>query len=63
MVVEDRWNRNRALLKMSLQEIAAIYLPIPILLEPLIAISLMLFGLLYFFGMNSWLWTKHYPAV
>ncbi len=63
LVRTKKWNRNKALLQMSLQEIAVIYLPIPILLDPLAAIILMLFGVLYFFGMNKWLWSKEYPAV
>ncbi len=58
-----KWNRERTLFQMSLQEIAVIYLPIPILLDPLIAITLMSFGVIYFFGMNKWLWAKEYPAV
>lgn len=63
LVSTSKWNRDKTMAQISLQEIAVIYLPIPILLGPLVSIALMLFGIVYFFGMNKWLWAKNYPAV
>jgi len=63
LVRTRKWNRDKTLLQMSLQEIAVLYLPIPLLLDPFTGIALMIFGVLYFFGMNKWLWSEVYPAV
>lgn len=55
--------RNRELLKMSLMEIATIYLPIPIMLGWMESAILMLFGIAYFFGINRFIWGASHPRV
>jgi len=55
--------RGKELLSMSLEEIATIYI-IPILmLDVMTAGVLMVIGVLYFFGINLWLWEKPFPRV
>jgi len=63
-MVRDRpWVRDRELMRMSLQEIAVIYLPVPLLLDPVTSALLMLAGVVYFFGVNRAIWGKPHPAV
>jgi len=57
------YRRNRELLSMSVMEILTIYTPIPLVLPWFEAIILMAVGVVYFFGMNLWLWRVPHPAV
>lgn len=62
----QKWDRNKALMDMSKEEIVSIYI-LPVVLIPLIgaiqAISLMAFGVVYFFAMNKLNWGVFYPKV
>jgi 4-hydroxybenzoate polyprenyltransferase len=55
--------RDRELLDMSLEEVATIYLVVPILLDSLVAALLMVIGLLYFLIVNRILWKAPFPRV
>jgi len=57
------YNRPKELLKMSIMEILTIYLPLPLLLDAPTAMVLMLFGVIYFFMVNRFLWRAPYPKV
>lgn len=57
------YERGKELLHMSLEEIATIYLPIPLMLGLVEASTLMLVGMGYFFGCCLLLWGKPYPKV
>jgi 4-hydroxybenzoate polyprenyltransferase len=55
--------RDRELLDMSLEEVATIYLVVPILLDFLVAALLMVIGLFYFLIVNRILWKAPFPRV
>jgi hypothetical protein len=55
--------RQKELMQMSLMEIFTIFLPIPLLLNPLVAGLLMIASIIYFFGINKILWGVPYPKV
>jgi len=55
--------RERELMRMSLEEIATIYLPILIVVPPAPALVLEAFGICYFFAVNKALWSVPYPRV
>jgi 4-hydroxybenzoate polyprenyltransferase len=55
--------RDRELLDMSLEEVATIYLVVPILLDSLVAALLMVIGLFYFLIVNRILWKAPFPRV
>jgi len=55
--------RDRELLNMSLMEVATIFLPIAIVVPLIPALALMIFGVIYFFGMNKLLWAASHPRV
>jgi 4-hydroxybenzoate polyprenyltransferase len=55
--------RDRELLDMSLEEVASIYLVIPILLDSLVSALLMVIGLCYFLIVNRILWEAPFPRV
>jgi len=57
------YERGNELLNMSLEEICTIYAPILIMLGFLEGSILMVAGVLYFFGINLWLWKKPFPRV
>lgn len=57
------YNRPKELLNMSVMEILSIYAPIPLLLPWTYSIILMVAGVVYFFGINRWLWGVSYPKV
>jgi len=57
------YERGKELFNMSVEEIATIYLPIPIMLGLLEASTLMIAGVLYFFSINVAIWGKPYPRV
>ena len=57
------YNRAKELMQMSMMEILTIFLPIPLLLEPVEAAVLMLAGVVYFFAINKILWGTPYPRV
>lgn len=57
------YDRGKELMQMSMMEILTIFLPIPLLLEPLEAGILMLIGVVYFFAINKILWGTLYPRV
>lgn len=57
------YKRGKELLNMSLEEIATIFLPIPIMLGLSESAALMAIGVLYFFTINLVLWGKPYPKV
>lgn len=57
------YNRKKELLRMSIEEILTIYLPIPLLLGWISASMLMVMGVLYFFLVNKLLWAVPYPKV
>ncbi|MEM2258208.1 MAG: UbiA family prenyltransferase [Candidatus Caldarchaeum sp.] len=57
------YDRGKELLRMSLMEVASIYLPIPVLVGWGIGGLLMAIGVIYFFSMNLILWGKLYPGV
>jgi len=56
LVLPRRYVREKELRNMSLMEILTIFTPIPLLLPWLEAGLLMLFGVIYFWGMNKLLW-------
>jgi len=58
-----KYERNKELLAMSLEEISTIYIPLFILLPPLEAATLGAIGISYFFLINKILWRVPYPAV
>lgn len=60
---ERVYNRGKELFLMSIMEIATIYLPIPLMLGPVEATTLMVIGVVYFFAINKVLWGKPYPRV
>lgn len=66
MLRPRRWDRDKELKKMGLCEIAFIY-ALVVMLTPIIGYLegavLMVFGVLWFFGMNKWLWGTDHPAV
>lgn len=55
--------RDRELLNMSLMEVATIFLPILIVAPFVPALALMVFGFVYFIGMNKLLWAAPHPRV
>jgi len=57
------YNRGKELFNMSIMEILTIYFPLPIVLDYVTAIILMIFGVVYFFGINKILWKVPYPKV
>jgi len=57
------YDRGKELMQMSMMEILTIFLPIPLLLEPIEAGILMLVGVVYFFAINKILWGTPYPRV
>jgi 4-hydroxybenzoate polyprenyltransferase len=57
------YNRPMELQKMSIMEILSIYAPIPLMLPWSYALVLMAAGIVYFFGVNRWLWGVSYPRV
>jgi hypothetical protein len=57
------YDRPKELMQMSMMEILTIFLPIPLLLEPVEAAVLMLAGVVYFFAINKILWGTLYPRV
>lgn len=63
LVMPRKYERPKELLHMSLEEVMTIYLPIPLVLPWFEAIILMAIGVVYFFGMNLWLWRVPHPAV
>jgi len=58
-----KYERNKDLLAMSLEEVATIYIPLFVLLPPLESATLGIIGILYFFLINKVLWLVPYPAV
>jgi len=56
------YDRARELSMMSLEEIATIYIPL-FLLQPFQAVLLGGLGVVYFYGMNRWLWEASFPRV
>lgn len=66
LVKEREWRREKSLLHMSIVEIAFIY-ALPTALMPIIGyvevLTLMVLGVIYFFGINKLLWRVSYPAV
>jgi 4-hydroxybenzoate polyprenyltransferase len=63
LVMPRKYERDKELFNMSIMEIITIYLPIPLVLGWLEASILMATGVLYFFGMNEFLWEASYPRV
>lgn len=64
LIRTQKWNRDQALSNMSFEQILAIYLPIPLLIHPVLAVILMIGGVLFFWGMNRFLWeTTTHPRV
>jgi hypothetical protein len=57
------YRRDRELKLMSLMEIFSIYAPVPLLVDPVPAAVLMASGVVYFYGMNAWLWGASFPRV
>jgi hypothetical protein len=57
------YNRDKELLKMSLMEILSIYLVPWLMLDPLTVVILEVIGVIYFFGVNLWLWKMPAPKV
>jgi hypothetical protein len=55
--------RDRELLDMSLEEVASIYLVIPLLLDFMVATLLMVIGYFYFLIVNRILWKAPFPRV
>jgi len=55
--------RSSELKNMSGMEIISIYAPIPLMIPWSYAIVLMIAGILYFVGINRWLWGVSYPRV
>ncbi len=55
--------RHKELMSMSVMEILTIYLVLWLMLDPVTAIILEIFGVAYFFGINKLIWTTPYPAV
>lgn len=66
LIKKREWNRNRSLIDMSLAEISFIY-ALPVILAPLIGylevFVLLVFGVLWFFCMNKFLWNSAHPGV
>lgn len=66
LVKKRAWDRDKSLMDMSLAEIAFIY-ALPIILAPLIGylevFVLLIFGVIYFFCMNRFLWDSAHPGV
>ncbi|MEM2713463.1 MAG: UbiA family prenyltransferase [Candidatus Jordarchaeales archaeon] len=58
-----RYLRNRELLLMSIMEILSIYLVPWLMLDPLTVIVLEIIGVVYFFGVNRWIWSAPFPKV
>jgi len=63
LVKTQLWNRPKLLAVMSYEQIFSIYLPIPLIMEPVLALFLMSTGVVYFVKMNKWLWDSSYPKV
>jgi hypothetical protein len=57
------YNRNKELLSMSIMEILSIYLAPWLMLNPSTVIILEVIGVIYFFGVNLWLWKMPAPRV
>jgi hypothetical protein len=55
--------RDKELLSMSIMEILSIYLAPWLMLDPLTVIILEVIGVIYFFGVNLWLWKMPAPKV
>jgi hypothetical protein len=53
---QPEYSRERDLKYMSIEQILCIYLPIPLLIPVIPAFILMIAGVIYFFGMNKFLW-------
>lgn len=56
------YHRDKELRNMGMEEIATIYIPLPILLG-WASLILMVVGAAYYFGMNKLLWREVYPKV
>ena len=63
LLVERVYVRSRELFNISIMEVATIFFPIPLLVGWAEGIVLMAFGVMYFFGMNLWLWKASHPRV
>jgi len=63
LVLPRPYRRGKELFNMSIEEIATIYLPIPIMMSAVEASVLMVVGVLYFFMVNFILWERPYPRV
>jgi len=57
------YERKKELMAMSIEEICTIYIPLFVLLSPLEALVLASVGIIYFFGINKWIWGVSHPAV
>jgi len=63
LIIRRPYNRSSDLVKMSAMEIVSIYAPIPLMLPWSYSIVLMIAGVVYFVGINRWLWGVSYPRV
>ena len=63
LTVPRHYDRPRELRNMSILEILSIYAPMPLMLPWGYAIVLMIAGVVYFVGINRWLWGVSYPRV
>lgn len=64
LILNRVWDHESLLRDMSLEQICAIYLPIPLLVHPILAVLLMIGGIIYFWGMNRFLWSStFFPKV
>lgn len=62
LVKQRIYHRPTELKNMGIEEIATIFLPMPVLMG-FLSIPFMAAAAIYYFGMNRWLWQASYPKV